>query len=203
MIVLAILLAAQAADAPLPAPPAAPRANGAIFQSSQGYVPLTDGHRAGRVGDILTVVLVERTQGSATAATGTDRDASLGLTPPTTGPLSLINPSDVAMGGTSNFAGRGQSSQGNSLSGEIAVTVTEVLPNGLLRVSGEKRVRINRGDETVRVSGVVRPSDIGVDNRIASTRIADAAIHYGGRGEVARASRQGWLQRFFSMISPF
>lgn len=198
-----MLLSASTTGTNPPAAPAPPRANGAIFQASQGYVPLTDGHRAGRVGDILTVVLVERTQGSATAATGTDRDASLGLTPPTTGPLSIINPSDVAMGGTSNFAGRGQTSQGNSLSGEIAVTVIEVLPNGLLRVSGEKAVRINRGDETVRVSGLVRPSDIGVDNRVASTRIADATIHYGGRGEVARASRQGWLQRFFSMISPF
>lgn len=198
MIALALLLSSPEAE-----PAAPPRGNGAIFQPSRGYVPLTDGHRAGRVGDIVTVVLVERTQGNATAATGTERDGSLGLTPPTTGPLSIINPSDVAMGGTNSFAGRGQSSQSNSLSGEITVTVTEVLPNGILRVSGEKRMRINRGDETVRVSGLIRPSDIGVDNRVASTRIADATIHYGGRGDVARASRQGWLQRFFSIISPF
>lgn len=198
MIALALLLLSPEAVATEP-----PRGNGAIFQPSQGYVPLTDGHRAGRVGDILTVVLVERTQGSATASTGTDRNGSVGLTPPTTGPLSILSPSDTAMGGSNSFAGRGQSSQGNSLAGEIAVTVIERLPNGLLRVSGEKQVRINRADETIRVTGLVRPSDIGVDNRVASTRIADATIRYGGRGEVARASRQGWLQRFFSMISPF
>ncbi|MGZ8335087.1 MAG: flagellar basal body L-ring protein FlgH, partial [Allosphingosinicella sp.] len=87
--------------------------------------------------------------------------------------------------------------------GEISVTVAAVLPNGNLIVQGEKSVRINRADEFIRLSGIVRPADINVDNRVASTRIADARIVYSGRGEVARASRQGWLQRFFTIVSPF
>lgn len=178
-------------------------ANGAIFQPSRGYVPLTSGHRAGSVGDVLTVALVERTVGSTTATTGTDRNGSIGLTPPTTGPLSLLSASDASLGGNSQFAGRGASSQANALSGEITVTVTEITPAGMLRIEGTKQLRINRGNETVRVSGLIRPTDIGADNRVPSTRIADARIDYTGRGEVARASRQGWLQRFFSMISPF
>jgi flagellar L-ring protein precursor FlgH len=62
---------------------------------------------------------------------------------------------------------------------------------------------LNRGDEFIRLSGLVRGSDIGPDNRIASTRVADARITYSGKGELARASRQGWLQRFFSVVSPF
>jgi flagellar L-ring protein precursor FlgH len=78
-----------------------------------------------------------------------------------------------------------------------------VMPNGNLIVQGEKAVRINRGDEFIRVSGIVRATDIGPDNRVPSTRIADANIIYSGRGEVARASRQGWLQRFFTIVSPF
>jgi flagellar L-ring protein precursor FlgH len=117
--------------------------------------------------------------------------------------LSLFAPTDASMGGNSAFQGAGQTAQGNSLVGEISVTVAEVLPNGSMVVRGEKQLRINRGNESIRVSGIVRPADVGPDNRVASTRLADARIDYVGRGEIARASRQGWLQRFFTMISPF
>lgn len=183
-------------------PPPAP-ANGAIFQTNAGYAPLTSGQRASNVGDILTIALVERTQASKTSTQTSGRNGNIGLTPPSTGPLSFFDPSDVAMGGGSSFTGRGQAAQSNLLSGEVTVVVTEVYPNGVMRVEGEKTVRINRGDELIRVSGLVRPADIGADNRIASTRIAEARIGYSGTGEIARAARQGWLQRFFSVVSPF
>ena len=187
--------------APLPpAPP--PVANGAIFQASNGYAPLTSGQRAAQVGDVITIVLVERTQGTSTSTSATDHAGSIGLTPPTTGPLSLFSPTDASMGGNSTFNGRGQTAQANSLVGEISVVVSEVLPNGTMRIRGEKLLHINRGNETIRISGIVRPVDISADNRVASTRVADARIDYVGRGEIHRASRQGWLQRFFSILSP-
>ena len=184
------------------APPAAP-ANGAIFQASNGYTPLTNGQRAGSVGDVLTVVLVERTQGTSSSTSNTEREGSIGLTPPATGPLAFFAGTDVSMGGQNTFQGRGVTGQSNSLLGEITVTVAEVYPNGAMRVTGEKQLRINRGNEHIRLTGIIRPADIGPDNRVASTRIADARIDYIGRGEIARASRQGWLQRFFNILSPF
>jgi flagellar L-ring protein precursor FlgH len=64
-------------------------------------------------------------------------------------------------------------------------------------------VTLNRGDEFVQIKGIVRIADISADNRVPSTRVADARIAYTGKGDVARASRQGWLSRFFSVISPF
>jgi len=184
-----------------PAPPAPPPANGAIFQG--GYVALTSGGRAGRVGDIVTIQLVERTIASKSNAAGTQRGGSLGLTPPSTGPLSLFSPSDIGMGGSNEFKGKGEASQSNQLAGEISVTIAEVYPNGTMLVKGEKLLTLNRGDERVQISGLIRAIDIGPDNRVASTRVADANIRYVGKGEIARASRQGWLQRFFSVISPF
>ncbi|WP_033074429.1 flagellar basal body L-ring protein FlgH [Sphingopyxis sp. MWB1] len=190
---------AFAASMPLPPPP--PPANGAIFQGA--YTPLTSGGRAGQIGDILTIQLVERTMASKSNAAGTQRGGSVGLSPPSTGPLSLFNPSDIGMGGDQQFQGKGQASQSNLLAGEISVTVAGVYPNGTLFVRGEKLITLNRGDERVQISGIVRPMDIGPDNRVLSTRVADAQIRYVGKGEIARASRQGWLQRFFSMISPF
>ena len=186
-----------------PPPPPPPVANGAIFQPANGYAPLTSGQRAAQVGDVITIELVERTQGTSTSTSATDHNGSIGLTPPTTGPLALFPATSAAMGGNSTFAGHGQTGQSNSLVGEISVVVSEVLPNGNMRVRGEKLLHINRGNETIRVSGIVRPGDITSDNRVASTRVADAQIDYVGRGEISRASRQGWLQRFFSILSPF
>lgn len=187
-----------------PPPPVAPVvSNGAIFQASHGYSPLTSGTRAAQVGDILTIALVERTQATKTNSANTGRDGEIGLSAPTTGPLSLFNPTDARMGGDQSFTGKGSAAQENRLSGEISVTVAQVYSNGTMLVRGEKLVTLNRGDEYVQVSGLVRPNDIGPDNRIASTRVADARITYSGRGEIARASKQGWLQRFFSVVSPF
>ena len=185
----------------MPAPPAAPPSNGSIFQGS--YVALTSGGRAGAVGDIVTIQLVERTAATKSNAAGTQRDGSIGLTPPTTGPLSLFNPSDIGMGGGQQFKGKGEASQSNALSGEVSVTVAAVYPNGTMLVKGEKFLTLNRGDERVQISGIVRAIDISPDNRILSTRVANAHIRYIGKGEIARASQQGWLQRFFSIISPF
>lgn len=178
-------------------------ANGAIFQASHGYAPLTSGNRASMVGDILTIALVERTQASKTTSQTTDRSGSIGLTPPATGPLSFFSSSDVGAGGSQDFTGGGQAAQSNTLSGEITVTIAEVFPNGTMLVRGQKQLTLNRGDEFIQISGLVRQADITPDNRVASTRVADARITYMGKGEFARSSKQGWLQRFFSRISPF
>jgi flagellar L-ring protein FlgH len=186
-----------------PAPIALPApANGAIFQSG-GYTPLTSGNRAGQVGDLITIILVERTSATKSNGATTGRDGSIGLTPPTSGPLSFFKSSDINMGGTQSFKGKGEASQSNALNGEISVTIAALYPNGTMLVRGEKQLTLNRGEERVQVSGIIRASDISADNRILSTRIADARILYTGKGEIARASRQGWLGRFFSKISPF
>lgn len=190
--------------APTLSTPMAPRpANGSIFQVDDGYAPLTSGARAARVGDMLTIVLAERTQASKSNAAKTDHSGSISLTPPTTGPASFFNPTDIGASGGNTFNGKGEATQSNQLNGEISVTVAEVYPNGTMLVRGEKLLTLNRGDEHIRISGIVRDADITADNRVSSTRVADARITYTGKGEIARASRQGWLQRFFTMISPF
>lgn len=178
-------------------------ANGAIFQAAAGYAPLTSGARASMVGDVLTIALVERTQAVKATSQTTGRDGSIGLTPPATGLFNLFSPSDVTASGTNAFKGQGQAAQSNALTGEISVTVSAILPNGTMRVRGEKLVTLNRGDEFIQFSGIVREADIGSDNRVLSTRVADARITYAGKGEMARASKQGWLQRFFTRVSPF
>ena len=178
-------------------------AHGSIFQASRGYAALTSGNRAAVVGDLLTIVLVERTQAAKTSTANTGRTGNIGLSPPVSGPLALFGANDFNMGGQSAFDGKGQAAQSNLLTGEVSVTIAAVYPNGTMLVRGEKQLRLNQGDEFIRLSGLVRQSDIGPDNRIASTRVANAQITYTGKGDIARASHQGWLQHFFSIISPF
>ena len=189
--------------ATMPVDPVAPPADGAIFHASLGYAPLTSGTRAASVGDVITITLVEATQAQKTNSASTDRSSNIGLTPPTTGPLALFSASDASLGGAGTFAGKGAAAQSNSLTGAISVTIARVLPNGNLLVKGQKHLTLNRGDESIQISGIVRPNDIDGYNNVLSTRVADAQITYTGKGEIARASSQGWLGRFFSRVSPF
>jgi flagellar L-ring protein precursor FlgH len=188
----------------MPIPVAAPApANGSIFQTADGYAALHEGWRARRVGDPLTIVLVERTAASKSSTSKLDSGGGFGITPPTTGPLNLFNRADASISGDRNFNGVGTAGQANSLSGEVSVTVAQVFPNGTMLVQGQKRVTLNRGDEFVQIKGLVRTADVDRDNRVLSTRVADAQIAYTGKGDVARAGRQGWLSRFFQVVSPF
>jgi len=188
---------------PSPVQPKPAVANGAIFQADDGYAALYEGPRAMRIGDPLTIVLTERTVASKSASSNLDSGGGFGITPPTTGALSLFKQTDASASGTRSFKGAGTTDQSNTLSGEVSVTVTAVYPNGTMLVQGQKRVTLNRGDEFIQIKGLVRAADIASDNTVLSTRVADAQIAYTGKGDVARASRQGWLSRFFGVVSPF
>lgn len=187
---------------PLPVAQGGPATRGGLMPVA-GYSALTSGARAAQVGDLLTIVLVERMQAKKSNSAKTGRGGSTGVGLPGTGPFALLGAGDLNFGGNQSFSGNGEASQTNSLSGEVSVTVIETRPNGTLLVRGQKALTLNRGDEFVQLTGLVRTVDIGPDNRVLSTRVADARIGYTGKGEIARGSRQGWLARFFSAVSPF
>ena len=181
--------------------------NGSIYQA--GYeVSLFEDIRARRIGDILIINLVENTKSKKAADTDLKRTNESSVSAPTI--LGMLDPSkfglnlNSALSSGTTFAGESESTQSNSLSGSITVSVVDVLPNGYLKIRGEKRVRLNQGNEYVRLSGIIRPSDIGPDNSIESTKIADATIMYTGEGALADANKIGWLARFFiSAVFPF
>lgn len=188
----------------LPAPAPAPRAaDGSIFNASAGYAPLYDGYRAHAVGDPLTIVLVETTSTSKSAGSKTQRAGSASITPPASGPLSFLKPDALNASSQSSFNGQGNATQTSTLAGEVSVTIVEVRSNGTALVRGEKRLLLSQGQEWIQFSGIVRLADITADNTVASSRVADARIEYAGNGAVSRASREGWLSKFFNMISPF
>ncbi|TPQ26680.1 flagellar basal body L-ring protein FlgH [Methylomonas sp. HW2-6] len=185
--------------------------NGAIYQA--GYdMRLFEDHAARRVGDILTVTFDENTnatkQANSKASKNSDIKAS-GSAPTIFGLASsallghdLATSLDYSMDRASE--GKGDARQSNRLTGDISVTVVDLLPNGNLRVRGEKRVTLNDGSEYVRLSGIVRPIDINVANTIPSSKVADATIMYTGDGALADSSKPGWITRILSSpIFPF
>ncbi len=175
--------------------------SGSIYQS--GYdMRLFEDHTAKRVGDILTITLLERTQAKKAADLDTTKDTKMSVTAPslyTLGAAALTG-KDISANLEANrkFAGEATADQSNSLSGNISVTVVELLPNGNLSVRGEKRVTLNQGDEFVRLSGIVRPVDINSANIVTSDKVADVTIMYVGEGAVADASKMGWLARILN-----
>ena len=194
-----------------PAPVAPAYASqGAIYQAgaSNTGLSLFADRRAREVGDLLTIQLVESTVAQTNAATQVGKESSIGIGVPELfgGPVT-INGRDVlsaSASGSREFDASGRSTQSNRLQGSVTVTVVQRLPNGNLVVEGSKNLRLNQGDELVQVQGVVRPADIGPDNTVPSSRVADARIVYGGRGAIAQSNAMGWLSRFFhSRLYPY
>ncbi|WP_430391058.1 flagellar basal body L-ring protein FlgH [Dyella sp. 20L07] len=179
---------------------APPPTDGSIYHAEQGMELFNDA-RAHRVGDILTISLVESTQASKKATTSTSKkDSSTISAPSILGHTLKVGgqTADTSLNGNRAFDGSGDSSQSNQLTGSITVTVAQRLSNGNLLVRGEKMLAINQGQELIRISGIVRPQDILQDNSVPSTRVAAAQIAYTGKGSLADANTQGWLSRFFS-----
>ncbi len=180
-----------------------PPSSGTIYQSGAD-TRLFEDLKAKRVGDILTVRLVEETNASKNAATKTSKSTSATLVNPmvfgrpiTRNGMPLF---DGSLSGESDFDGSGESSQSNSLSGDITVTVVERLANGNLRIRGEKWLTLNQGKEFIQLSGIIRPFDIDPLNNILSSKVADARITYSSKGVMAAANRMGLVARFFNSI---
>ena len=214
MLILAVLTGCQSQKPPKEDPqlswamePVTPASNGAIYQVGRD-VALFENPVARHVGDIVTIVLNESTAAKKSATTNTAKTTTdtlpgmtlLGAAATLHGvPLLSNNINDAT-----KFGGEGDSAQSNSLTGYITATVTRVLPNGNLYITGEKLIGINQGSEYVRISGVVRPIDLAPDNSIPSLKVGAARISYGGKGALADANAQGWLSRFFnSPWTPF
>lgn len=184
-----------------------PTPNGSIFQQGRS-VRLFEDSKAFRIGDLLSITLSESTNASKSAATNTTKDSEIGTT--ATAILGVIPTfkNDPFLTNTVNsekdFTGSGDSAQSNSLTGEIAVTVADILPNGTLVVRGEKIIGLNQGSEYIRLSGLVRPQDVSANNVVESRKLANARIFYGGGGAIAESNTKGWLSRLFdSPLFPF
>ena len=190
----------------VPSKSSLPLSAGSLFSNEVG-VNLYDDRRAYRAGDIITVTLNERTVSSKSAETKIDKDGKVEFGEDTIlGKLVDIKGNSLLTNveQSRSFDGSGETDQQNRLQGSIAVTIADVLPNGLLVIRGEKWMTLTNGQEFIRISGLIRPDDVASNHTVSSTKVADARISYSGTGDLAAANKQGWASRFFnSSVWPF
>ena len=99
--------------------------------------------------------------------------------------------------------GKGSVNRSEALQTNVAGVVTQVLPNGNLVIRGKQEIRVNFEIRELIVGGVVRPEDIESDNTIDSTKIAQARIAYGGRGQLTDVQQDPWAQQLSQILLPF
>lgn len=177
---------------------------GAIYNAGLGR-PLFEDRRARYVGDIITINIVENTQASKNSETSAERNSSMTAAIPAISGLPFKSVQGLGLNGNSQtaFDGSGSNISSNAFRSTITCTVIEVLPNGNLVVSGEKQIGLKEGEEFVRFSGVVSPTNITTQNTVQSTQVADARLEFKANGFVDSAQVMGWLGRFFLSVLPF
>ncbi|NYT61968.1 flagellar basal body L-ring protein FlgH [Alcaligenaceae bacterium] len=193
--------------APPPAVMHTAQANGSIYQPTvYGSYPLFEDRRPRNVGDIVTVVIQEKTNAAKNVQTSTDRSGSAGFgveLAPAALPKEIGAKQNFDITGNNASQGKGSTRADNMFSGTLTTTVVGVLANGNLQIAGDKQIAINRGSEHIRFSGVVDPRSVTGSNTVSSTQVADARIEFRSKGTMDEVQTMGWLQRFFLNVSPF
>ncbi len=185
---------------------------GSLWQDNSPLGELFINTKARRVGDIVTIKVVESSKATNKATTSTGRNSSIsagidsffGLEQNYPSTRSFFSPfGEVKAGFESSFKGDGATSRSGDLTAYITARVTEVLPNGNLHIMGSREVAINNERQFITLSGIVRSRDISPNNVILSTYISDARIAYSGAGVIDDRQRPGWMTRVLDTIWPF
>lgn len=189
---------------------ATPATPGSLWSEGQGSLFVDV--KARSIDDIVTVAIFERASASKEAKTSTGRDSSMsadlsrlfGLERNIGNINKAIDPTALlSVGYNSDFAGSGSTSRKEDLVATLTTRVVAVLPNGNMRIAGNKTVRVNNESQIIRLSGIVRPADISPRNVVDSQHILDAQIVYTGKGVISDKQGQGWLVRILDNIWPF
>ncbi len=148
--------------------------------------------KAHRVGDILTVMIVENSSASSGAETATEssHDVSGG---PGDGALNFIPLWGFEQ--ESTYDGKGNTTRKGQLNAVMSVRIVESLPGEQFRIEGHREIKRNGETEEMSLSGIIRSRDISPGNTINSASIADAVISYDGSGDVANGNEPGFLTR--------
>lgn len=181
-LITATLLAAGTADAD------------DLFHGGE-FSSLASDRLAQRVGDTLTVAIDQNSLATNTAQNGYKKDTNIGGTVQA-GSFNKTGQFDINGG----FTGTGQTGRTDRIVAQVTVVVDKVLPNGDLEVEGTQALKINGERTNIRVKGLVRPADIGSNNTISSTRIANAAIDYDGAGFVTSGSKGGIVDKILGAL---
>lgn len=165
------------------------------------FSSLFSDQKANKVGDAVTIIVLESSQASNDAQTSAGRTSSLGLTgKANVGNVTNPPSADVSLGTSNDFSGSGSTKTEGMVQTKISATVDSVLGNGNLVIEGSRKITINGEEQTVLIKGIVRPSDINPDNSVLSYNIAEAQIVFNGKGMINSSQSPGWLTKFLHWI---
>ncbi len=164
------------------------------------FSSLFSDQKASRVGDAVTILVVESSQASNNAQTTTGRSSSLGLSGKGDMQAKPLPSADISLGTTNDFKGSGSTSSQGSVNTKISATVDSVLANGNLVIEGSRKIVINGEEQKIFIKGIVRPADISSDNSVLSYNIAEAQIVFTGNGSINSVQSPGWLTKFLHWI---
>jgi len=166
--------------------------------------------RARRVGDVITVIIQEDTQGTQAASSQNQKASSLaigagsGFLGAGVYGTSVLNAnSQLGVGASAAHQGQGTSSRSTTITGQMTAKIVSVLPSGNYMIEGSRYVEVNEEKQTVEVTGEIRPDDITSDNTISSLRVANAKIKLTGTGPASEASKPGLLTRLLGWLGLF
>ena len=179
--------------------------DGSLWSEDRPQSFLFSDFKAGRMGDVVTVRIVESSKGNKNASTKTEKDSSLstsisaffGM------PSDKLSQASVGAETSEKHDGAGSTSRSSELTAVITARVIDVMPNGNLVIDGRREVVVNNETQFLYVTGIVRPEDIGPNNTVLSSYIADAKITYTGTGVVSDKQRVGWFVRLLDKVWPF
>jgi flagellar L-ring protein precursor FlgH len=204
----ATIAGSQRVSMPLPAPSVEVQAPNSLWRA--GARSFFNDQRASKIGDILTVnieisdsaQLNNTTARSRNGSTEAGIQALLGLEGKLVGAGTGLDPA-IGFDSTTSSNGTGSVNRQEKVNLTVAAVITDRLPNGNLVIGGSQEVRINNELRELLVSGVIRPEDIGSDNTIEHTKIAEARISYGGRGDISNVQRDKYGKLIYDQITPF
>ncbi len=185
-----------------------PPANGSLFTPEAPGVGLVSDFKARRVGDLVFVDIVETSTATVSSNARRSRDSGtlgglVGAVGALPAPGAAVVSGVIGGLGTRKFEGKGSTERQSDLRGRIAARVIEVLPNGDLRIEAEKLVKINKEDERLTLSGIVRPRDVSTNNTVGSSSVGDLKVALNGKGIASSDNSPGWLFRLLEKIAPF
>lgn len=196
---------------PTPQPRVNVRGQNSLWQS--GARAFFKDQRAREIGDLLSITV--NLNDTADIANNTKKsrsssqDVSVGAFGVTSEKLTTLLPDGVNpkslfdVSSSPNHEGKGSVKRSEKLSFKIAAVVVQVLPNGNLVISGKQEIRVNFEVRDILITGIIRPEDINANNTIDSSKIAEARISYGGRGQLTDMQQSPWGQQLIDAVSPF
>lgn len=169
----------------------------AAASSLWGGESLFTDKKARRVGDLVTLIIVEQAEATHSASTGSSKGANLNI-----GPFTGIIADFPTLGAAASdrFEAGGTTRRGGSLRAQMTAKVVEILPNGNLLIEGRQGISINDERQELIVSGIVREQDIRADNTVLSTYLADAQITFTGTGAIGNKQTPGLLTTLFGWL---